>query len=95
MVNVKNYTEQNGEVTVIGGKLIIEGTLEYAEGADVPSGDEVEIPVCANQADSTATTIAGLKEDFNTLLAALKTAGLMEADEPAADPEPEPSGGGE
>ena len=95
MYNTKNYTEQNGEVTVIGGKLIIEGTLEYADGADVPSGEEVEIPVCGNQADSTATTIAGLKEDFNALLSKLKTAGLMEADAPAADPEPEAPGGGE
>jgi len=91
MYNAKNYTEQNGEVTVIGGKLVIEGTLEYAEGADVPSGDEVVIPVCANQTDSEATTIAGLKEDFNTLLSALKTAGLMEADAEAPEPEGEGS----
>lgn len=81
----KNYTEQNGEVTVIGGKLIIEGTLEFAEGAEVPSAGTAE-----NQADSTATTIAGLKDDFNTLLAALKAAGLMEAD--AEEPEPEGEG---
>lgn len=39
----------------------------------------------ANQADSTASTIATLKEDFNALLAALKTAGLMEADSPEED----------
>ena len=76
MYNAKNYTEQNGEVTVIGGKLVIEGTLEYAEGADVPSGGSK----AANQADSEATTIAALKEDFNGLLAKLKAAGLMTAD---------------
>lgn len=35
----------------------------------------------ANQAASTASTIAGLKDDLNTLIAALKTAGLMEADQ--------------
>ena len=34
-----------------------------------------------NQADSEATTVAALKEDFNGLLAKLKTAGLMTADE--------------
>lgn len=34
----------------------------------------------ANQAASTATTIAGLVTDFNALLTKLKTAGLMEAD---------------
>ena len=84
----KNYTEQNGEVTVIGGKLVIEGTLEYAEGADVPSSANK----AANQADSEATTIAGLKDDFNTLLAALKAAGLMEAD--TVEPQPEPVGEG-
>ena len=87
MYNAKNYTEQNGEVTVIGGKLVIEGTLEYAEGADVPSGGSK----AANQADSEATTIAALKEDFNTLLAALKEAGLMEPD----TEESEPAGEGE
>ena len=38
-------------------------------------------------------TIAALKEDFNTLLAALKTAGLMEADAQQTE-EPEPSGEG-
>ena len=89
MYNAKNYAEQNGEVTVIGGKLIIEGTLEYAEGAEVPSGGVAE-----NQEDSTATTIAGLKDDFNTLLAALKTAGLMEEDAPEPEPDPEPVGEG-
>lgn len=30
------------------------------------------------QADSTAATVADLRTDFNALLAALKTAGLME-----------------
>ena len=33
-----------------------------------------------NQAASTADTVVKLKNDFNTLLAALKAAGLMEAD---------------
>lgn len=38
-------------------------------------------PLLDNQAASTATAVAGLKEDFNALLAALKEAGIMEADE--------------
>ena len=80
--NAKNYTAQGGELTVIGGTLRIEGTLEYGEGAAVPSA--------ANQAASEATTIAGLKDDFNTLISALKTAGLMEADAPEPEPEPTP-----
>ena len=72
----KNYTEQGGEVTHIGGKLIIE------EGASVEglSSSDVDIPVMEFQADSEATTIAALKEDFNNLLGKLKEAGLMEGD---------------
>ena len=41
-----------------------------------------EVTPAANQADSTASTIATLKDDFNALLAKLKTAGLMVADAP-------------
>ena len=66
---VKNYTEQGGEKTVIGG------TLEVKEGA-VLTG----LPCAENQADSTASTVAALKDDFNALLLKLKAAGLMEAD---------------
>ena len=76
--NTKNYTEQGGEKTVIGG------TLEVKEGATVtglPSTPPVEIPVLENQADSEATDVEGLVEDFNSLLANLKAAGLMAADE--------------
>ena len=71
--NVKNYTEQGGEKTVIGG------TLKIAEGATViglPS-----IPKAENQADSTATTASDLKSDFNALLSKLKESGLMEQNE--------------
>lgn len=45
----------------------------------VPTYPE-EVTPAANQADSTATTVAGLKDDLNALLAKLKTVGLMEAD---------------
>ena len=77
--NTKNYTEQSGDVTRIGGKLIIE---EGAEVIGLPSGDGggSKLPVVENQADSEATTIAALKEDFNALLSKLKAAGLMTAD---------------
>ena len=68
MSNVKNYTEQGGEKTVIGG------TLEIVAGGQVVG----LFTPAAFQADSTATTIAGLVTDFNLLLAKLKTAGLME-----------------
>ena len=74
--NAKNYTEQGGDVTHIGGKLVIEeGAL--VEGLPFPSGS---ITPAANQAASEATTIAVLKDDFNALLTKLKTAGLMAAD---------------
>lgn len=68
--NAKNYTEQGGEKTVIGG------TLEILEGASVTG-----LPIAENQADSTDTDTAGLVTDFNALLAKLKAAGLMAADE--------------
>lgn len=71
--NVKNYTEQGGEKTVIGG------ILEIKEGATVTGLSS--IPKAENQADSTATTIADLKSDFNDLLSKLKESGLMEQDE--------------
>lgn len=67
--NTKNYTEQGGEKTVIGG------TLEIKEGASVTG-----LPSAENQAASTATTVSGLKDDFNTLLLRLKDAGSMQAD---------------
>ena len=67
--NAKNYTEQGGDVTHFGVKVIFEA------GAEIKG-----LPAAANQADSTATAVAGLKDDFNALLTKLKAAGLMEAD---------------
>ena len=67
--NAKNYTEQGGEKTVIGG------TLEIQEGASVTG-----LPSAINQETSTATTVSGVKDDFNALLLKLKDAGLMTPD---------------
>ena len=67
--NTKNYTEQGGEKTVIGG------TLEIKEGAVVTG-----LPVLDNQAASTAATVEDLVTDFNALLTKLKTSGLMISD---------------
>ena len=72
--NAKNYTEQGGEVTHIGGKLIIE------EGAEIEG-----LPVAENQAESEASTVALLKNDFNGLLTKLKAAGIMIPDAPVND----------
>ena len=70
--NTKNYTEQGGDITHFGGKVIFEEGCEVEGNSFTPA---------ANQADSTATTVAALKDEFNALLTKLKTAGLMEADE--------------
>lgn len=67
--NTKNFTEQGGEKTVIGG------TLEIKEGAVVTG-----LPVLDNQAASAATTVEDLATDFNALLTKLKTTGLMISD---------------
>lgn len=69
--NTKNYTEQGGEKTVIGG------TLEIKDEATV-----VGLSLIENQSASTATTIEDLVTDFNALLSKLKTAGLMVDDTP-------------
>jgi hypothetical protein len=43
--------------------------------------NDLQAKVAANQAESTAAEFADLLADFNTLLASLKAAGLMVADE--------------
>ena len=90
----RNYFAHGGNELVIGGKLtFLEGaTVEGGEGL-FDSENENEIVAAAYQADSTASTVAALKEDFNTLLAALRTAGLMEATAPAEPPAETPSQG--
>jgi hypothetical protein len=50
--NAKNYTEQGGEKTIIGGELVIE------EGAKVTG-----LPVIENQPASTAETVEELVTD--------------------------------
>ena len=67
--NTKNYTEQGGEKTVIGG------ILEIKEEAKV-----IGLSKALNQSGSSASTVAALKDDFNGLIIKLKDAGLMEAD---------------
>jgi len=74
--NAKNYTEQGGAKTVIGGELVIEGKLTLEVGSEIEG-----LPVAEYQEDSTATTVAALKDNFNALLAALKDAGLMGAEQ--------------
>ncbi len=88
MYNCKNYTEQGGEVTHIGGKLVIDegGSVE-----GLPSVSSGTIPD-----DSTATTVAALREDFNALLAVLRgSSGETDEEPPAETPPAEDPGGGE
>ena len=72
MSNVNNYSEQGGDKWVVGGTLEV-----TAEGQLLLDG--IPLVRAATQADSTATTIADLKGDFNALLAKLQAAGLMES----------------
>ena len=69
--NTKNYTEQGGDKTVIGG------TLEILEGATVKG---LPLPIAENLPESTVASLNTLKESFNALLINLKDAGLMEKD---------------
>ena len=70
----KNYNTDGGDRTVIGG------TLEFKKGAEVKDFPGGGSSAAKNQSTSTAGTIAALKNDFNSLLAKLKEAGMMEPD---------------
>ena len=79
----RNYFAHGGEELVIGGKLTFlpGATVEGGEGLfDLPTGDSASAVLPALP-DSKATSTAQLREDLNRLLAALRSAGLMAADE--------------
>ena len=74
----KNYFAHGGDQLVIGGRLTFlpGAVLEGGEGLfDLPPGGETVTPPFL--ADSTATTVAQLREDYNRLLAVLREAGIM------------------
>lgn len=62
--NAKNYTEQGGEVTHIGGKIVYDNGL-------MPN---------MSTADVTSDTVAKVRATLNTLITNLKNAGLMVGD---------------
>lgn len=62
--NAKNYTEQGGEVTHIGGKIVYDNGLMPNMGT----------------ADVTSDTVAKVRSTLNTLITNLKNAGLMVGD---------------
>lgn len=84
-----SYTLPPATASTLGGVKVGSGLSVTAEG--VLSADGVT-PAAA-QADSTATTIAALKEDFNTLLAAMRTAGLLASATSAETPAQDEGGG--
>lgn len=69
-----SYTLPIASASTLGGIKVGSG-LTITDGVLSADG----ITPAAAQADSEATTIAQLKDNFNTLLAALRAAGLMEA----------------
>ena len=74
--SARNYFAHGGNELVIGGKLT------FLPGATIEGGDDLfgqsePVAQIAYIADSEATTIAALKDDFNGLLAAIRNAGLM------------------
>ena len=74
--NTHNYFANGGNELVIGGKLT------FLPGATIEGGDDLfgqpaSFEPIGYVADSEATTIAALKDDFNALLAAVRAAGLM------------------
>lgn len=78
MSNIKNYHEQGGE------KWVVQGELELAKGGKLLFNGQ-ELKPAQGQTDSIASTVAALKEDFNTLLERLFAAGLMVVDKTALE----------
>ena len=75
----RNYHAHGGNEWVVGGKLTFlpGATVEGADGLfDLPEAEPLELKLPA-MPDSEATTVAALREDYNRLLATLRTAGLM------------------
>lgn len=82
----RNYHAHGGNEWVVGGKLTFlpGATVEGAEGLfDLPIAGGAQLPFVPQ---STASTVAQLRDDFNRFLSALKAASLMAAS--AAPPEP-------
>jgi len=75
--NTKNYTEQGGERTVIGGELVIAPGGKLTDNSGVPDEEETaKIPYLAN---STQSTAADVVKDFNALLTLLRAGGFMDS----------------
>ena len=71
------FDTEDDEKTVVGGEL------EFKEGARVIGFPSSALTPAAYQPDSEATNVATLRGEFNTRLASLKAAGLMESESTA------------
>ena len=76
-----------GAIGAHGAKSVIGGKLTFLPGAIIEGGDDLfgqppSFEPIGYVADSEATTIAALKDDYNSLLAAIRNAGLMESAPP-------------
>ena len=71
------------------------GGIKVGSGLTITDGvlSANSITPAAYQADSTANSYTQLKEDFNALLAALRTAGLLSTTAPAEPPAQDEGGG--
>lgn len=91
--NVKNYTEQGGEKTVINGEIVINGKLTVNENAEVNGVEKSPYTLNAatttsiggvkealNVKESSAANVATLKNDLNELITKLKDAGVVAKD---------------
>ena len=79
--NTRNYFAHGGSELVIGGRLTflpgasVEGADSLFDLPDPPAGSGVaQLPALP---DSEASTVTALRQAYNNLLAALRTAGLM------------------
>lgn len=80
----KCYFAHGGNELVIGGKVtVLPGAV--IEGIENSMSSVEGISQAEGMLNSTATTVSGLREDFNKLLDALREAGLMERESATAD----------
>lgn len=78
--NAKNYTEQGGEVTHFGGKVIFEegSQIEGLPAPTIPDAStEVKGLVKQGAAIADAAGEAPTATEYNALLASLRTAGIL------------------
>ena len=78
-----------GAIGAHGAESVIGGKLTFLPGAEVEGLEgllpSMLPPQLLAQADSAATTIAALKDDFNALLSKMRTAGLMASADAGGD----------